>query len=451
MKESLEGLVAAILRIIERGRDDGSWMASQQSYFRWRLEAEPKHTKNGVELSSARGETIVKSSWSMATALVAQREVPQTTEFERAVSSIRTLPKIGEQAAQHVQQFAFTVARRASELGSRPAPNEFGGLVARFVDDLEGKPFECGAQVELDGLAVESETIELAHGVVLRRPKRQDFEREAPYYGPGPNPESDMLTPISAVARIVLTGTSPRDAQRAVDKFVALLRLFKVASVKYVSYDLFGESIVNLVWGRLRSGNRDVIYERGFISSDDEPHLLRFWHTLDPILPEAFYDSSPSAWDYRDMAYERYCAALMKPGSIEERVASAVMGLEALFLEEHLELAYRLRVRAAKLLGFLGERPADVRDAINDAYGVRSTFAHGGRLSSKDKRKLEGRYQSVGGIVPLILNFVRKTIIAILVARWAKDDLIELIDDALIERSAEDRLGQLLLPVADVV
>ena len=61
------------------------------------------------------------------------------------------------------------------------------------------------------------------------------------------------------------------------------------------------------------------------------------------------------------------------------------------------------------------------------------------------------RYQSVGGIVPLILIFVRKTIIAILVLRWAKEDLIELIDDALIERSSEDRLRHLLLPLVDVV
>lgn len=46
------------------------------------------------------------------------------------------------------------------------------------------------------------------------------------------------------------------------------------------------------------------------------------------------------------------------------------------------------------------------------------------------------RYQSVGGIVPLILTLVRKTIIAIL---------------ALIERSSEDRLRHLLLPFIDVV
>lgn len=127
------------------------------------------------------------------------------------------------------------------------------------------------------------------------------------------------------------------------------------------------------------------------------------------------------------------------------------MGLEALFLEKHQELVYRLRVRAAKLLGFLSERPTYVRDAISDAYGVRSTFAHGGRLSSRNKMNLEVRCQSVGGIVPLILTFVRKTIIAIPMVRWAKDDLIELIDDAFIERSSEDRLRHLLLPLVDVV
>jgi hypothetical protein len=293
--------------------------------------------------------------------------------------------------------------------------------------------------------------VEPTSGIVIRRPKREDFEDETPYFGPGPSSERPFLGAMSAVATIRCKGTSPRDTQRAVEKLIAMLRLFEVASISYSSYQLFGDSLINIVAGQLRHGAHTVVHERGYIRSNDEARLLKFWHTFDPIIPNTFYEFSPTARDYRDMAYERYCAALMNPGSFEERVATAVMALEALFLEERQELGYRLRIRAAKVLGSLREQSVAVRDALGDAYDVRSTFAHGARLSSRERRRLEQRYRGIDGFVPRILNFVRKANIAILLVRRSKEDLIDLIDDALIERSAEDQLRQLLLPVAELV
>jgi len=92
-----------------------------------------------------------------------------------------------------------------------------------------------------------------------------------------------------------------------------------------------------------------------------------------------------------------------------------------------------------------------VRDAISDAYGVRSAFAHGARLSSGQKSKFENRYGTPDGLVRVTLNFVRKAILISLLVTRTKKDLIRLIDDAFIERPAEDQLQQLLLPVSELV
>jgi len=352
-KQSLEMLVAATLELIERGCNNGSLAPSQQAYFRWRLEGDPKFSEMGVELPSARGETLVRPSWAMAIALVAQREVPQTREFQAAVANLRGLAEIGAHADEYLQSFVFVLARKAFELRPHAPQAAFEGLIRQFLDDINGRPFQCGAEIELEGLALESEKVEPTSGIVLRRPKREDFEEETPYYGPGPSSELSFLRTISAVATISCKGTGAYDAQRAVEKLIVMLRLFEVASVRHLSYQLFGDSLINVVTGRIRSGAREMVHERGYIRSDDEARMLRFWHTLDSAIPSSFYDFGATFRDYRDMAYERYSAALMNPASFEERVASAVMALEALFLKERQELGYRLRVRTAKVLCFL--------------------------------------------------------------------------------------------------
>ncbi len=51
----------------------------------------------------------------------------------------------------------------------------------------------------------------------------------------------------------------------------------------------------------------------------------------------------------------------------------------------------------------------------------------------------------------MTLNFVRKAILISLLVTRTKKDLIRLIDDAFIERPAEDQLQQLLLPVSELV
>src|SRR2546422_822861 len=88
------------------------------------------------------------------------------------------------------------------------------------------------------------------------------------------------------------------------------------------------------------------------------------------------------------IAHTRYKEALFETPLFENRVATAMMGLEALFLDETQELSYRLSVRVSKTISFLKRDPFEVRETIKDAYSIRSKFAHGNVLTHKDRRKL---------------------------------------------------------------
>lgn len=451
LRQSLEALVSITLEIIEQGRATGRFASSTQAYFGWRLQGEPRYSDRGVELPPARGETTVRPSWFVAIAAVAQQEVPQTEAFKAALAELQRAPEVGNYAEQYLQCLVSAVSASAFEKDPRPPREAFDGLVTRFLEDIQGKPFKCGAEIELDGIALESQSVQLAPGIALRRPVREDYERETPDFGLGPPFRSPFLSRMSAIATITREGGGTRDVQRAVEKLLPMLRLFRVASVTYLSYRLFSESLVKFMGGQIVNTVQTVVQERAVIGSSDEPQAQQFWQALEPIIPDTFYEVSASKWDHRDVAYERYSAALANRGSFEERVASAVMALEALFLQERQELGYRLGLRAAKLLSFLQERPVAVRDVLREAYTVRSTFAHGARLSSSERSKLESRYQNAGGLVRYVLDFVRKSILAFLIVPREKRELISLLDDAFIDRSVNEELHQLLLPVLPFV
>jgi hypothetical protein len=112
----------------------------------------------------------------------------------------------------------------------------------------------------------------------------------------------------------------------------------------------------------------------------------------------------------------------------------------ALFLEETQELSYRLGLRISKILSLVGKNPLKVRGDIKEAYGIRSTFAHGGHLDYKAKKRLERKYGDVKNLVLAILDYLRLSIIIMILSRSSKDELVDLIDDALLDSAKHQEL-----------
>jgi len=217
---------------------------------------------------------------------------------------------------------------------------------------------------------------------------------------------------------------------------------------------MHSESITDVMAsGTLTSGDSMGALEKGLITKEDAPKLKKFWQIMTKTLPRNFYGFGETKLDHTTIAYKRYCDALFQNGVLERRIASAVMGLESLFLKggENQELIYRLSIRIAKIFGLLGYDPYNVKDAVKDAYRVRSLFVHGSHLSYKEKRKLNNKYGNIRDFLLSLLDYLRVSIIIMIFMRKEKEEFLDLIDDSLFDENKEKQLNNLLNSAKNVI
>jgi len=174
--------------------------------------------------------------------------------------------------------------------------------------------------------------------------------------------------------------------------------------------------------------------ERYCITKEDSEAFEKFWRCFWDKLPKEFYwcIESPT---YLTIAHDRYKDSLKHDTVIERRITNAVMGLESLFSggKERSEVLFRLGIRAAKLLGSKDVPPKGIQKTIKDAYDVRSKFLHGSLLEAKGKNKLAKKYDGdVANLATTILEYLRRAILTFLFLEKPKEEIIQLIDEALI-------------------
>ena len=125
----------------------------------------------------------------------------------------------------------------------------------------------------------------------------------------------------------------------------------------------------------------------------------------------------------------------MKPEDIPNKIAYAVFGLEALYLkaDERGELAQRLAQRVAKVMSKLGKGDSkEIFNAIKRAYRIRSAFVHGEPLRN-------GKYRD-RSLLDKLAEYLRTSILIFMQVSMEKDELVNLIDDALIDESSNKKL-----------
>ena len=306
----------------------------------------------------------------------------------------------------------------------------------------------------LDGIVILPERIEFKVGdtnIILRQTKIEDLEKEFPVYGFTTQPY--LKTP-SAILNIEFLGRQANEIQLKVEQIIAILRLFKVGSVKYISYHMHSESITDdMASGTLTAGESVRALEKSQITEEDAQKLKNFWQAMMKTLPPSFYKAGETRLDHITIAYKRYCDALLQNGVVERRIANAVMGLESLFLKggENQELIYRLSIRIAKIFSLFGYDPHKVKETVSDAYKVRSLFVHGGHLSCKEEKKLNNKYGDMRSYLLSLLDYLRISIITMVFVKKEKDECLDLIDDSLVDKDNDSQLNNLLNSARNVI
>jgi hypothetical protein len=411
-----------------------------------------QYTEQGIIEWSASPEFFTKPSWFRASIELTE-SIKKSDEYSIALEQII---KIFGKDTIHPQALEWFVMKLINEVlqTQKFEENNIDELVKTFIKDLYGEPVRCWAEVELDGIVLLPDKVEVSYGIKIRKTKAEDLEREFPAYG---LMQWIFVPSPSAILNIEFLGRGVNEIQRKVQQAISILRLFKVGSVKYLRYSMHSESIIGYGFGfplgASITSRTEPVLEKYLITEEDVPKLKKFWQAIENAIPMNFFELGITKIDHLTIAYNRYNDALFQDGNLERRIANAVMGLEALFLKsgELQELVYRLNLRMSKILSLLGYDPYEVKKIIKDAYKVRSIFAHGGHLSYNERKKLESKYKSIQNFVRQLLDYLRISIIVMMLSKREKDDLIDLIDDSFVDKKREEMLNSIISPLKNII
>lgn len=348
-------------------------------------------------------------------------------------------------------------------------------LVNIFLNDIYEQPLQLTASVEIGGIAVLSDEIDLnleKIKITLRQAKITDFERKyifSPYHDGSP---LKIFNVFSAILYVKCCGTNIRayDIQNEIDKIIVVLRLFKPASVDYTSYCLNAEAILlerkGLIGGRLSKNESIRVLKNCQITQENSTELVNYCKNIYEIIPEYIYETSKDVnanevfCSSLQVAYRHYSDALLRNIGTEEKIMNAVIGLESLLLHENTDNTLRFWLRGAKILGFLNQSPKIVKHILKSAYNVRSSFVHGNTADlEKAMTKFNGENQDPVSSLVALLDCLRILIIAIiflstneyfiLMSKKGKKEFdkikfLGIVDDSLIDKESENQLGELL-------
>ncbi|CAM6054711.1 unnamed protein product [Sphagnum tenellum] len=258
-------------------------------------------------------------------------------------------------------------------------------LNQRLVSELTGKPYLSRAVVYLKGMILER-TIRIDSAMLLRKTTAADIENQTSMLHPG------ILGPYpTAVLEIEMKlgyHEQPLLTER-IRLMIKILRLSIVGSIGHTHYEM----TFNLISGRTcTSADQQSTLKpwlNHFISSNEEKRLIRL---IMKLLKKEELLNNEIEISHLNTALDRYSEALVEHSSTERRIASAVMGLEALLSESGAEIKFKLQFRVSKLLSYFFYQPLATRKDIKFAYDIRSSYAHGNALTTKERNKLNNEF-----------------------------------------------------------
>lgn len=318
-------------------------------------------------------------------------------------------------------------------------------MLNRKESQVESQGYEYRLELALKGLILQPALVELDTYMRLRKPTWKDFATEIPKRLHREREPFLIEDPTAFLyARTVLAEGDDKALfafEDEIRKGVTVLRLFRVGAVE----KMWGIRDVNSVthfepyW---YTETTSLGTDKYLIANEDIDSLKKFWSNMKNVnLPFHEPDKEPNELS---IAFERYHDSLPE-GVLEKRIFSAIIGLEALYLNpsEQQEMSYRLRMRVGKLLGLIGYNPDEIRRNLTDGYDIRSTYVHGGILKQKGRKKLEEKYGDLNEFSKRIVDYLRASIV-VLLRRPKKTSLIEKIDASFLDSKKENEVKKLL-------
>jgi phage host-nuclease inhibitor protein Gam len=280
----LKQLALTVKKTIDEGISNGTIQPEEEEFRRWKVD-KFQYTDKGIIESSAHDEYITKKVWIKATHKL-KEPIEKSDEYSSNLEELTTVFGKNNTLSKGVEKFIGKIIHQRL-YDSNFDNADIDALITTLLKDLREEPVRCGANVELDGILMQPEKIDIVDGVTIRQPKIEDLEKE--YLTE--NFMMHFLPNPSAILNIEFFGRQPREIQRRVVHAIAILRLFKVVSVKYTSYRMYSDSMTTFFGGTLSSGDTLGALETYLITPEDVPKLKHFWLRMSDSIPESFYET----------------------------------------------------------------------------------------------------------------------------------------------------------------
>jgi hypothetical protein len=393
------------------------------------------YTDKGVQTGNFIQRTIIQKNW-MAIRIRLYEIMPSIQGFGQTEQYIAE--HYPQESQQHpIRDFCNTMVQQMLATDRSLTDAEIQSLISRLIRDLNQETFTATAVVQLAGIILQSEEVRLDEHALIRQTQRSDLE--VPRLVGGMD-NIFFSTIFNAVLEIrhqskVRFAGFPKEK---INYYIAMLKLCGIGSVKIYTYSISSDLLIsNAVHGTFMSNDSLPPWTSYLIKRHDEAKLTSFFSNF--TLPKNFASTAPVA-DYLSTSFERYSEALIDHQTLEKKIATVIMGVEALLSNDSIELSFKMSVRAGRLLGVLGFSALLVKETMSKAYSVRSKYAHGGFLSVAEKQKLTNAFCSTDSFVKTGANYLRVLIIIFSSTGLSKNDLITLIDNSLIDEESLEKL-----------
>ncbi len=282
---------------------------------------------------------------------------------------------------------------------------------------------------------METDSIKIRDNILLRKPESNDLEFEYPYNSFVPHGIHNWP---SAILEFKFREKYPRSVGNKINSVIAALRLFKLGSIESLRTRLNANSIGRIFGGTVFQSNLiSAHYNYGLTEGDTET-LTKFITSIEPLIYSKIIDKSADEADYISIAHDRFCDALLKPVVPENRLATAIMALEALYLKEKelSELTERLSQRVALALEPFGYKTLEVYNLVKKSYDIRSRFVHGSKIEQKE----------IGELPEKILDYCRVSIIIFLQLHNEidKERIINLLGKSLLDGTEKEEFYKII-------
>lgn len=417
------------------------FIADKGVYYKWKIH-KLKHSERGITDLKSSYQLIGKQEWHSAVKEIV--DIAKTSsDYTIAIEALKQY--LHEEV---ISKFANKIAYLCLEKKFRK--NSIRKLIKVLTKDLNGL-MNYWVVAEIIGLAIQPSEIKINSIINLRKTKKKDLEGLQDHwtFSSSWSQTPSVLIRVKATREDIIKeksgdifkSTLLRKLQEELSKVICLLRLFKVGGIKLLSTKMNSDSPIPLMLGgKLSSHDNLTPPFWAYIRRNDVKKIKAFFNVMLPSLPVDIYNFESIKLTPIAIANDFYTEAVTKGEPIEKRISYVIMGLEALFLENNMEVSYRLRIRVGKFLGNLGLNSHSVSQAINDGYKIRSKYAHGDVLSTENRKKYAGRHGSLEILLKTLLDYLRIAVIMNIFMKKSKMEFARLIDDSLIDQKMDNAL-----------